>query len=611
MSKAIAKKTSKKTASIIKKTAPAVKKANSKKKGKKHKKVLTEQQKEQNLQMKEVRSLMLNMGFTRAPHIDGKEFVYEGRTSELDDIFIYENIIILTEYTTTSSPGSHLTGKKIIYDKILANPQKFINFLLSDKGFKPLQETFKKSISPSYSVNQLQIRILYASKNAIAKEHTGLVPNVKIFKYSILKYFESLSKVIKKSSKFEFFDFLDIPFSKIGANIKSSSTSAGAKFSGHILPEEHSSYKKGYKLVSFYIDANSLIRRAYVLRNDGWKNNDGIGHYQRMFLMKKIKSMRKYLNDEKRVFINNIIVTLPIEKISLADEKGNSLTLDSSGNFNGVGVTNVTPTTITIDDSTNIIGIVDGQHRCYAYHEGDDAYEKTISGLRDIQNLLVTAIVYPKNEQEHIRLNFEAQLFLEINSNQSGASSKLKQEIEFIRNPFSTISISKHVINQLNQSGPLATTFEEYWYEKGKLKTASVISFGLRPLVKFDGSDSLFSIWTSTKKSKLETKKKDVVALKEYKEFCTTQVRDIFIGLKANIDPANWRIDRTDKNAILSVTTINGVINCLRLLIENNKTGDMDYYKKQFKKIAGFDFKRYKSSQYRKMGIAIYDQCFK
>lgn len=611
MSKAMAKKALKKKAAPAKKVAPTVKKAKPKKKGKKPKKILTEQQKEQNLQMKEIRALMLNMGFSRAPHIDGKEFVYDGRTSELDDIFIHENIIVLTEYTTAGSPGSHLTGKKIIYDKILANPQKFINFLLADKGFNPLQETFKKSITPNYSINQLQVRILYASKNAIAKEHTGLVPDVKIFKYSIVKYFESLSKVIKKSSKFEFFDFLDIPFSKIGSNVKSSSISAGTKFSGHILPEEHSSFKDGYKLVSFYIDANSLIRRAFVLRNDGWKNNENIGHYQRMFLMKKIKSMRKYLNDEKRVFINNIIVTLPIEKISLADDQGNSLTLDANGNFKGGGVTNVTPTTITIDDSTNIIGIVDGQHRCYAYHEGDDVYETTIAGLRNIQNLLVTAIVYPKNEPEEKRLNFEAQLFLEINSNQSGASSQLKQEIEFMRNPFSTISISKHIINQLNQSGPLATVFEEYWYEKGKLKTASVISFGLRPLVKFEGTDSLFALWASAKKSKLEKKKKDAAALKEYKEFCTTQVREIFIGLKANIDPQNWRIGRTDKKAILNVTTINGIINCLRLLIENNKTGDVDYYKKQFKKIAGFDFKKFKSSQYRKMGLAIYDLCFK
>jgi DGQHR domain-containing protein len=615
MSKVMAKKVAKKKSLTAKKTSPAVKpivkKVKPKKRGKKKKKVLTEQEKEQNLQMKEVRNLMQNMGFSRATHVDGKEFVYDGRTSELDDIFFYENIIILTEYTIAGSPGSHLTGKKIIYDKIVANPQKFISFLLADKGFKPLQETFKKTITPKYSVNQLQVRVLYASKNAIAKEHTGLVPQVKIFKYSIAKYFESLSKVIKKSSKFEFFDFLDIPFSKIGANVKASSTSAGAKFSGHILPEEHSSFKEGYKLVSFYIDANSLIRRAYVLRKDGWKNNENIGHYQRMFLMKKIKSMRKYLNDEKRVFINNIIVTLPIEKIGLSDEAGNTLTLDASGNFKGGGVTNVTPATITIDDSSNIIGIVDGQHRCYAYHEGDDTYEKTIAGLRDIQNLLVTGILYPKNEPEEKRLNFEAQLFLEINSNQSGASSQLKQEIEFMRNPFSTISISKHIINQLNQSGPLATIFEEYWYETGKLKTASVISFGLRPLVKFDGNDSLFSLWTNPKKPKLEKKKKDAAALREYKEFCTTQVRDIFIGLKANIDANNWRIDRTDKKAILNVTTINGIINCLRLLIENKKTGSVDYYKKQLQKISGFDFKRYKSSQYRKMGLAIYDLCFK
>ena len=55
-----------------------------KKKPKRKKIVLTEQQKEQNLQRKEIRDLMLNIGFSRFSKIDGKNFVYDGRTSELD-----------------------------------------------------------------------------------------------------------------------------------------------------------------------------------------------------------------------------------------------------------------------------------------------------------------------------------------------------------------------------------------------------------------------------------------------------------------------------------------------------------------------------------------------
>jgi DGQHR domain-containing protein len=588
------------------------KKSNSRSKSKskrKGKPKLTDQQKEQNLQKKEIRDLMSNIGFARMPYIDGKEFVYDDRTSELDDIFYFENIIVLAEYTI-GSPGHHLINKKIIFDKINGAPADFIKYLQKSDVFKPLQEILKKIVLSKYTINQLQIKIIYASKQAIALEHKNIVEGICYFDYSIVKYFESIAKVIKRSTKYEFCDFLGIPFSKIGENVKVSSRSSTNDFSGHILPEEHSSFKEGYKLVSFYIDAESLLKRAYVLRKDGWRNKENIGLYQRMFVAKKIKGMRKYLHEDKRVFVNNIIVTLPVDKIRLFDENNRELKIDNKGNFKNVDSTKVTPTVIKIDDQANIIGIIDGQHRSYAYHEGDDIYEETIAGLRGIQNLLVTGILYPKDELEDSRLKFEAKLFLEINSNQSGATSNLKQEIEDILHPFSTISISKYIIKKLNESGPLATMFEEYWYETSKLKTASIISFGLKPLVKFEGEDTLFKIWEKPSKNTLKKKTDSYKLLNEYKIFCTEEVRKIFIGLYSNIDKEKWKIDRNDPEAVLTVTTINGIINCLRLLVENGKNGDVEMYKRRLTKIKGFDFKSYKSSQYRKMGHDIYDLCF-
>ena len=177
-------------------------------------------------------------------------------------------------------------------------------------------------------------------------------------------------------------------------------------------------------------------------------------------------------------------------------------------------------------------------------------------------------------------------------------------------NPFSSIAISKHVLNQLNQSGPLADLFEEHWFEKSKLKTASIISFGLRPLVKIGGADTLFKVWKGKNKKALQNQEENYEVLKAYKEFCAVQVRNIFIGLRTNIDKQYWKIDRSDPKAILTVTTINGIINCLRILIENKKEGDVAYYTNGFSKITGFNFKGYKSSQYRKMGEDIYKLCF-
>ena len=591
-----------------KKTAVKAKPARKKKSGKKGKPKLTPHEKEKRAYRKEVSITLQNIGFSVAPSIDEKHFTYLDRKSELDDVYYYENIILLTEYTI-GDPGDHLKDKKIIFDKINQNPADFLKFLLAHVGFKVFKNTVEKKVLYKYSLSQLQIRIIYCSKKPISGEHKKLVDNVRYFDYPVLKYFYSIAKTNKRSTKHEFFDFLLIDFSNTGKNVFTTSSMTTSEFSGHILPEEHSSFEEGYKIISFYIDADSLIRRSYVLRRDGWRSSDNIGFYQRMIQAKKIKSMRKYLHDQDRVFINNIIVTLPVEKIKVYDKNGDQLSIAENGSFKGVGSTKVMPTQITIENSTNIIGIIDGQHRTYAYHEGDDVYEPTIARIRGIQNLLVTGILYPKNEDETKRLKFEAQLFLEINANQQSAATTLKQDIEFMLHPFSGTSISKYILNKLNESGPLDTMLEQYWYEKTKIKTSSIISFGLRPLVKFDGNDSLFAKWTNPKKDTLR-KAENYNLLKGYRDFCVDEVRNIFIGLKANVDKKDWVMDRSSTSAILNVTTINGIINCLRLLIENRKTGDVEYYKNKFVKIEGFNFKGYKSSQYRQMGLDIYKRCF-
>ena len=302
-----------------------------KRKTKKKSKKFTPQQKEQRQQEREIRNLMINIGFNRIPRINGKEFVYKERTSEMDDIFYYKNIILITEYTI-GKPGDHLLKKKVFYDKVNENKNEFICFLLNVNKLKSFKEVYDATISKNYSKKQIQLKIIYCSKQTISQEHKNVVKDIKYFNYHVVKYFESLAKVIKKSAKYEFFEFLEIPFKKIGDNIKSTQTASQNTYFGQILPEEHSSFKEGYKIVSFYIDADSLLKRAYVLRQNGWKEKGNIGHYQRMLMQPKIKSMRKYLHDKERVFINNIIATLSIDKIKLYDKDDNLLKMDVHGN---------------------------------------------------------------------------------------------------------------------------------------------------------------------------------------------------------------------------------------------------------------------------------------
>ncbi|HSC54092.1 MAG TPA: DGQHR domain-containing protein [Phnomibacter sp.] len=571
--------------------------------------------KEQRAQEKEIITILSNIGFVRIPGIEGKEVVFDGRSTEMDDIFFYENIVLIVEYTI-GDPGTHLLKKKIFYDKINSDKRAFLNFLNTEPKLASFKSSYDKNINSKYSLNEIQVRILYASKKDIQIGHRALVDNVIFFDYHIVKYFSSLTKVIKKSSKYEFFDFIGVPFKNIADNIKSSSKKTSETFSGHILPEEKSSFEEGYKIVSFYIDAESLLRRSYVLRQNSWKQIENVGHYQRMLLPKKITAMRKYLVDKNRVFINNIITSISTDKIRLYDNEKNELKLLPNGQFKESHSSDVTPASIEINNESNIIGIIDGQHRTFAYHEGNDTYERVIATHRKIQNLLVTGILFPANESPEKRLKFEANLFLEINANQSNASSQLKQEIELMINPMSSIAISKRILLGLNKSGPLGNLIEQYWYEKGKLKTASIVSYGLRPLVKIEdikAKDSIFSVWKNAEKGKLKRKDNEEFSLlTNYIEFSVEKIRDLLIAFKTKLQPEQWKTySKSNPKGILSVTFINGVLNTLRLLIQHNKVATSQAYMKQLDGIDKFTFKKYKSSQYRKMGEDIYDKYFK
>lgn len=565
-------------------------------------------------QRKEISDSLKNVGFNRLPYIDGKHFEYDGRKTEMDDIFISENVILLVEYTI-GEPKDHLFAKKIFYDKVNSNKREFIDFALAEEKLKSFKKYYDENIEGKYSKNELRLQILYCSKKTISHEHKNVVDNVVFFDYHIVKYFKSLTKVIKRSGKYEFLEFIKIPFEEYGENIKASSISSANKFSGHILPEEKSSFAEGYKIVSFYIDAQSLLKRAYVLRQNGWRDIENVGHYQRMFEAKKISAMRKYLSEKNRVFINNIISTISVDKIKLYDKEGQLLSVNDTGQFVGKNATEVTPTVIEINDECNIIGLIDGQHRTYAYHEGDDQYEPNITKLRTIQNLLVTGILFPKTESKQTRLKFEANLFLEINSNQTNVKSQLKQEIELMISPFSSVAIGKRILLGLNKSGPLGNLIEQYWYEKGKIKTASIVSFGLRPLIKIEdikAKDSLFFIWDHADKQNLKQKNNEEFDLLDaYIDFSVEKIRDLFIAFKAVLTNEQWNTySQSNPSSLLTVTFINGILNVLRLLIENNKVSTVDVYRSKLKGIDKFDFKKFKSSQYRKLGEEIYEKYF-
>ena len=571
-----------------------------------------------------IRRILANMGFERLTDISGHNFIYEGRTSELDDVFVLENIVLLVEYTTEKNPGDHLLKKDHFYQRVNGNPKMFLEFLIDEFPTKSFNHYYNDTIKNKYpTLDMLQLRTIYCSRHNIEDEHKNVVTNTIIFlDYDKVQYFKLLTKAIKKSAIYEFSNFLDIENKNYADNILN--TSSKSAYKGYVLPESKSRYKSGYKIVSFYIDAESLMRRAYVLRRESWREEKNIRLYQRMLESDKISNMRKYLYEEERVFVNNIITTISINDIELKtvvsdpvtkEQKETTITIDKDGNFEP-NSPHVEPILIEIQDKYNIIGIIDGQHRVYAYHEGNDNYEDKIKSLRKQQNLLVTSIICPESESQNEKNRFEANLFLEINKNQKKLSSLLQQEIELIVSPFSTIAIGKDILNRLNANGPLHNKLVSCSYDKNKISTASIVSYGLRPLIKLDENavDSLFRIWNDSNKLKLKDKNCNDYKLRDsYIDFCVEKIRDILLAFKQHLSENNlWEpYSATNKQGVLGVVLLNGIMNVLRLLIENDQVSSAEEYKKMLNGVKAFHFRDFKSSQYRRMGEKLYSEYFK
>ncbi len=69
----------------------------------------------------------------------------------------------------------------------------------------------------------MRVKVLYCSKKSISQEHKDNVLNVIYFDYHIVKYFKSLTGVVKLSARYEFMDFLGIKENEWGDNILNSS----------------------------------------------------------------------------------------------------------------------------------------------------------------------------------------------------------------------------------------------------------------------------------------------------------------------------------------------------------------------------------------------------
>jgi DGQHR domain-containing protein len=561
-----------------------------KRKAKPKPKLTAEQRKDKKLKadhIRAARTVFRNVGFDRVSDVAEKDIEFLGQKGEFDDCFLYENILLLIEYTTSSSGNisDHLKHKKIIFDRVLQNQKAFLEYIL------PLSSELTAAVSSGYYIDRYKIVIVYCARNDFDDAVKGVVDSPRYLDFPILKYFEKISASVKLSALPEFLAFLGINPADVGEGGVIKKQGALVPYPGSILPEEASGFPPGYKVVSFYADAEALLQRAFVLRRKGWRGSNEA--YQRMIIPSKIEAIRKSLRSKGQVAVNNIIATLPDDVLPIG----------SDGHTSDIStLTETKPVTITLPLRPNTIGLIDGQHRLFSYYKTRDD-DKAIAKLRHHQNLLVTGIIYPKNIDEREAERFEASLFLTINSNQSSAPPELRQEIEVLLNPFSPTAISKQVIEKLASSGPLFGHVERYFYDKGKLKTSSIVNFGLVPLLKLSGPDSLFVDFPQESKDALA--QGSSVALAEYVQHSVSRINIFLSAVKANISSHRWTTDPSVKDRMLTVTFINSFLITIRMLIQHKQSLAFEDLRSSLSGFDSFDTKPFSSSQYARMAEKI------
>lgn len=446
----------------------------------------------------------------------------------------------------------------------------------------------------NYTLKQCIFIPLYISDSSVASHHQAFFDKTRFISRQERVYFKILSSTLKRSARYELFAFLGIDASKVGTGGVIAGESPIDPYHGSLLPEESSNFPPGFRVMSFYVDPESLIKRAYVLRQNGWR--DELGLYQRMIIPAKISSIRRYLREQHRVFANNIIVTLP-DDTEIRDA-GKTI-IDSSE------ISQTTPAWIYIQARPNSVGIIDGQHRVFSYYE-DLSPDPLIDKYRKQQNLLATGIIYPPGTSKTDKERFEAALFLEINSNQTSAKSDIIQAIWLILDPFKPISVAKNVVNGLASTASLGGLIQKNAYELERIPTTTVVTYGILPLVKRSGVDSIFSIWTDPDKSLITGNSKDPEVLKRYVKFCTATINEFLLGARIALGSQKWKMVSKDGEGVLSVTTINGLIILLRLLIQDGRFsvgGSLDY----IKPINSVDFNSFKSSQYAALAKTLFE----
>lgn len=489
-----------------------------------------------------IRTMFVNMGFTHVPS-EGKEAKFGIKTGEIDSVFVYENILLVVEDTTSKKAFDHAKNKKLLAEQIMNSTGDFIEWL---RGTFPEHEHLLKAYSPK----RFRLFYLYISRTEmdLDDDDRALLAPMRVVSVRALNYFDKLAKTIRRSAKTDLWRFLELTSSDIGAanatnDVKSIDTTI-------ISPDDSTGFSNGVRLVSFMISADVLLRNAYVLRKDNWGYSTDL--YQRLIDSNRIRKIRQYVASDGSAFMNNIIVGLPPDVTFQTADKA-PVELDDVQDYSAYRM--------TIPDEFNSLCIIDGQHRVFAHYEGSDELEPQVAAIRGKVHLLATGLIFPAGMDELERLKLQSEIFLDINSNTKPVPADVLLAIQSLRAPYADVALARRVLELLNKGSAFRNMFQLSQMDQAPIKIASIVKFALRYLVDIEAESGLFAEWVKADPTREALReKKDSELLTEYVNFCTTTLNLYFNAFKSH-HASEWN---NPDYKITSTTVINAMVIALR-----------------------------------------------
>lgn len=180
-----------------------------------------------------------------------------------------------------------------------------------------------------------------------------------------------------------------------------------------------------------------------------------------------------------------------------------------------------------------------------------------------------------------------------------------------ILRPFAVQSIARRVLRELNNRGPFSDQFATAFSEGPKVKTATVVSYGITPLVRPSSIEALYNVWQSPNRDGLlqgvTDASVDEAIVAEFAEFCVKEI-NTFTGAVRSLVTSRWTADKAVSDRMLTTVIVNGLFHCLRRVCGTGSLMSFEEYKGKLAGIEKFDFTSYGSNRYNQLGqqLALY-----